>query len=380
MQQQQRIDSLTGIRGLAALLVVYAHLSDKKFFTDTHLFPGAMGVIVFFTLSGFLMAFLYVEQDANYPSVARYAISRFSRIAPAYLSVVLASYLIYNVIDPQFVYAISHDNLLRHLLFSGNVSALWSIPPEVQFYVVFVAIWLSLRAFRTNGNVTLMLGISGAILMLIAYRAQLPGTFVGSKIHYFLAGMVLGMVRTRVGSSVNMTTLALLQAGVIVLVLAVITGVVDIDLGSKRELYLTLETAGFAAIFVFLFSFDTTLSKRLLGNRFMMLSGECSFSMYLLNTPIIYAALVVIDGLAPRPVLALPVVVIIIAAAWTMYRLIEIPGSTMLRRLGAHLLLPSRNTPVVPASMASTVSTVGQPGPTARTGSPSGPRSATPSP
>ncbi|EGD06867.1 glycosyltransferase, partial [Xanthomonas vesicatoria ATCC 35937] len=98
-------------------------------------------------------------------------------------------------------------------------------------------------------------------------------------------------------------TLAVLQAGVIGLLLAVILGILDVDLGSKRELYLTLETAGFAGIFVFLFSFDTGLSKRLLGNRLMMLSGECSFSMYLLNIPIIYAALAGVGGGggAPRP-------------------------------------------------------------------------------
>ncbi len=356
MQQEQRIDSLTGIRGLAALLVVYAHLAEEKFFTDTHLFPGEMGVMVFFTLSGFLMAFLYGEKEANYPSVARYAISRFSRIAPAYLTVVLASYLIYNLIDPQFVYAISHDNLLRHLLFSGNVSALWSIPPEVQFYVIFVGIWFSLGAFRTNSNVTLLVAVLGTILMLIAYRAQLPGTFIGSKIHYFLAGVVFGLVRTRVGASVDMTTLAVLQALVIGLMLAVIAGVIDVDLGSKRELYLTLETAGFAGIFVFLFSFDTGLSKRLLGNRFMMLSGECSFSMYLLNIPIIYAALVLMDRMPPRPVLALPIIAITVAAAWAMYRLVEMPGNTLLRRLGTRLLLRppvAAAIPIVPKTMES---------------------------
>lgn len=356
MQQEQRIDSLTGIRGLAALLVVYAHLAEEKFFTDTHLFPGEMGVMVFFTLSGFLMAFLYGEKEANYPSVARYAISRFSRIAPAYLTVVLASYLIYNLIDPQFVYAISHDNLLRHLLFSGNVSALWSIPPEVQFYVIFVGIWFSLGAFRTNSNVTLLVAVLGTILMLIAYRAQLPGTFIGSKIHYFLAGVVFGLVRTRVGASVDMTTLAVLQALVIGLVLAVIAGVIDVDLGSKRELYLTLETAGFAGIFVFLFSFDTGLSKRLLGNRFMMLSGECSFSMYLLNIPIIYAALAVMDGMPPRPAVALPIIAVTVAAAWAMYRLVEMPGNTLLRRLGTRLLLRppvAAAIPIVPKTMES---------------------------
>ncbi|MEA9556383.1 acyltransferase [Xanthomonas nasturtii] len=363
MQQEQRIDSLTGIRGLAALLVVYAHLAEEKFFADTHLYPGEMGVMVFFTLSGFLMAFLYGEKEANYGSVARYAISRFSRIAPAYLTVVLASYLIYNLIDPQFVYAISHSNLLRHLLFSGNVSALWSIPPEVQFYVIFVGIWFSLRAFHNKNNVALMVAVLGTIMVLITYRQELPGTFVGSKIHYFLAGVVSGLIRSRVSASVNnMTTLAILQAAVIGLISLVILGVIDVDLGSKRELYLTLETAGFSGIFVFLFSFDTGLSKRLLGNRFMMLSGECSFSMYLLNIPIIYAALAVMDGVPPRPVLAIPIIAITIAAAWAMYRLVEMPGNTLLRRLGTRLLLRPASAPVLPPNPPTTLATRTSPG------------------
>ncbi|WP_115561797.1 acyltransferase family protein [Xanthomonas arboricola] len=362
MQQEQRIDSLTGIRGLAALLVVYAHLAEEKFFADTHLYPGEMGVMVFFTLSGFLMAFLYGEKEANYGSVARYAISRFSRIAPAYLTVVLASYLIYNLIDPQFVYAISHSNLLRHLLFSGNVSALWSIPPEVQFYVIFVGIWFSLRAFHNKNNVALMVAVLGTIMVLITYRQELPGTFVGSKIHYFLAGVVSGLIRSRVSASGNMTTLAILQAAVIGLISLVILGVIDVDLGSKRELYLTLETAGFSGIFVFLFSFDTGLSKRLLGNRFMMLSGECSFSMYLLNIPIIYAALAVMDGVPPRPVLAVPIIAITIAAAWAMYRLVEMPGNTLLRRLGTRLLLRPASAPVLPPNPPTTLATRASPG------------------
>ncbi|MGS0743417.1 hypothetical protein ACVBEF_16570 [Glaciimonas sp. GG7] len=70
-----------------------------------------------------------------------YAISRFSRIAPAYLFVVLMAFFIYTLIDPNFIYEFSRKNILRHVLFSWNVSVFWSITPEVEFYFFFVLIW-----------------------------------------------------------------------------------------------------------------------------------------------------------------------------------------------------------------------------------------------
>lgn len=350
MGQEQRIDSLTGIRGMAALLVVYAHLAEEHFFAISPLHPGEMGVMVFFTLSGFLMAFLYGDKPFDYPAVARYGISRFSRIAPAYLTVVVASYLIYNLVDPEFVYAITHRNLARHLLFSGNVSALWSIPPEVQFYVIFVGLWMALWSLRNRGNAVLLVAALTAVFLLLAHRDSLPGTFVGSKIHYFFTGVVFGLLRNRVAAGIGLRSLACMQAVALAVVGLVVAGVVDIDLGSKRELYLDLEPALFAGIFVFLFSFDTGLSERVFGNRLITMCGECSFSMYLLNIPLIYAAMALLgDDVRPTPLLAVPVTAVILVAAWAMYKLIEMPGNTLLRALGTRLLLPKR-----PAAVAAT--------------------------
>lgn len=350
MGQEQRIDSLTGIRGMAALLVVYAHLAEEHFFAISPLHPGEMGVMVFFTLSGFLMAFLYGDKPFDYNAVARYGISRFSRIAPAYLTVVIASYLIYNLVDSNFVYAITHRNLARHLLFSGNVSALWSIPPEVQFYVVFVGLWAALWSLGSRGNAALLIVALVAVFALMAHRAALPGTFVGSKIHYFFTGVLFGLLRSRVAAGVGLRSLGALQALALVAIGLVVSGVVAIDLGSKRELYLNLEPALFAGIFVFLFSFDTGLSTRLFGNRFITMCGECSFSMYLLNIPLIYAAMALLgDDVRPGPWLAVPVTAAILVAAWAMYRLVEMPGNTLLRRLGTRLLLPKRPAAVVAA-------------------------------
>ena len=87
-----RIDAMTGLRGLAALLVVYAHVVEGFSLSWTNHFSGAVGVMIFFSLSGFLMAYLYLEKDFSAFGVTEYAISRFARIAPAYLFILLLSF------------------------------------------------------------------------------------------------------------------------------------------------------------------------------------------------------------------------------------------------------------------------------------------------
>ncbi|WP_372390774.1 acyltransferase family protein [Xanthomonas sp. NCPPB 3582] len=338
MEQERRINALTGIRGLAALMVVYDHLGEQGFFVGSDLHLGELGVMVFFTLSGFLMAFLYGDKDPSRRAIGRYAISRFARIAPAYLVIVVLSYLIYTLIDSNFVYPIHNGNLLRHLLFSGNVSALWSIPPEVHFYAIFVGLWISLHALRSKGNAAPLIVALALVVVLVAYRAQFPGTFVGSKIHYFCAGVVLGLIRSQMPAMAGMTAVACVQAAVIALCVMVFSGVIDLDLGTARTLYLDLETAGFAGVFVFLFSFDTRLSARLLDNRLIRLCGDCSFSVYLLNAPVIYICLALLGNRAPQPTLALPVLLAIVTASWLMYRCIELPANTLLRRFGLQWL------------------------------------------
>jgi len=134
----EKIVSLTSLRGIAALFVVISHLASQSLYTSQQLLGiGELGVSIFFSLSGFLMEYLYLLKPFDNNSAIQYVISRFSRIAPAYLIVVVASYVIYNFFDPTYTIAITNQNILRHLLFSGNVSVLWSIPPEVQFYAVF---------------------------------------------------------------------------------------------------------------------------------------------------------------------------------------------------------------------------------------------------
>src|SRR5262245_43370459 len=88
-----RVASLTGIRAVAALLVMLTHAAytTGKY---THGYAGLVysraeiGVPIFFVLSGFLLFGPWVKAAASgeaAPSVRRYAWHRVRRIVPAYV-------------------------------------------------------------------------------------------------------------------------------------------------------------------------------------------------------------------------------------------------------------------------------------------------------
>src|ERR1051325_1003916 len=87
----QRIPSLDGVRGISALLVLWAHL--PAFLLPGWLraltraaAPGYLGVDIFFVLSGFLITRVLLQyKEAGVPLKAFY-IRRALRIFPAYYS------------------------------------------------------------------------------------------------------------------------------------------------------------------------------------------------------------------------------------------------------------------------------------------------------
>ncbi|MBL0730696.1 acyltransferase [Piscinibacter sp. HJYY11] len=280
----QQILSLNAIRGLAALLVVVSHLPEQAGLHFGPIHEGSLGVMVFFTLSGFLMGYLYLGKPADWHEVSRYAIARFSRIAPPYLMVVLASFFIYTLIDPKFPYAIGTHNFLRHLLFSGNVSVFWSIPPEVQFYALFIGFWWALKRAQSGRTLALVVVMVLAVAA-ICVRDKVPGTFAISKLHYFLLGSMMGglhpWVRTLPISTRALTVLQVLLLGAL--------GLFMLEIIHLPEKYWhDLAPALIAGLVVFAFSHDRTpIDMAFMAKPFQWF-GDWSFSIYLIHVPLIY--------------------------------------------------------------------------------------------
>jgi peptidoglycan/LPS O-acetylase OafA/YrhL len=335
---QDRIEAITGLRGFAALLVVYAHFAERSWQSPDSHFPGEVGVMIFFSLSGFLISYLYLGKTFSRSQIADYAIARFARIAPAYLVIVLASFIVYNWINPDFVYAISMHNIARHLFFSGNVSVFWSIAPEVQFYAVFLLIWAVKDRTVNSGSVAGLLLFALLCVTLMANRDVFPGTFVGNKLHYFLFGVIAGQLRTRIdGAKQDKTTVAVLQALMIVLMIAVECGWISFPYQFKVDFYTSMPSAFLSALFVLAFSLPSPVARWLFENRFMKFCGECSFSIYLLNMPIIYLFRSSSHQLFDEVLLSAIGFATILLVSWINFNFVEKRGARFIRALGKRL-------------------------------------------
>src|SRR5690349_4981301 len=223
----ERVASLTGIRAVAALLVVATHAAYT-----TGLYPQGylglvysrmeIGVPIFFVLSGFLLFRPWVQAAATgrpAPSVRRYSWHRVRRIMPAYAVTVLAAYLVYHfrtgypnpghnwsgLFRNLTLTQIYTDNYLYSYLHQG-LTQMWSLAVEVAFYVVLPLLAYLLLAVLCRRRWRPHLLISGVValsaitplwLVLVHTSDWLPDgarLWLPSYLMWFLGGMVLAVL------------------------------------------------------------------------------------------------------------------------------------------------------------------------------------------
>ncbi|HZZ13328.1 MAG TPA: acyltransferase [Paraburkholderia sp.] len=133
---------LDAIRFAAAVMVVFFHLSWQQADARIGFDPGWVGVEIFFVISGFV-----IMGSAINVTPIDFLERRFARLYPAAIACALINY---PVIYPFAALASAHDlhvgASLRELLDSMlllrgpfMVSALWTLPIELGFYVLIVA-------------------------------------------------------------------------------------------------------------------------------------------------------------------------------------------------------------------------------------------------
>ena len=93
MDSQRQIAPLTGLRAVAALYVFFFHIQIRWPFVPTKFLAnlveqGAVGMSIFFVLSGFILTHQYAGPRFD---LRRYAINRFARIYPVYALCALLS-------------------------------------------------------------------------------------------------------------------------------------------------------------------------------------------------------------------------------------------------------------------------------------------------
>lgn len=173
------------IRFLAALLVVLTHFRQYKIVTDwqSHLLPnaGREAVIVFFVLSGFVIAYSTLSKEVSW---REYAVARSARIYSVALPLLLLTFVAAGIAThflrteeiPSYQLDKAYIYIPFHLLFMGELWNLsdtppllppyWSLSYEVWYYVLFgVACYL--RGVPRLLVAALVLAIMGHKLWLL---------------------------------------------------------------------------------------------------------------------------------------------------------------------------------------------------------------------
>jgi peptidoglycan/LPS O-acetylase OafA/YrhL len=219
-----RVPSLTGVRALAAVLVVATHAAytTGKY---THGFVGLVysrleiGVPIFFVLSGYLLFGPWVKAaaaGAAGPSVKRYAWHRVRRIMPAYVVTVLAAYVIYHFRDGGPNPGHSWWGLFRNLtltqiytdnygfaLLHQGLTQMWSLAVEVAFYVALPLLAYLLMAVLCKrqwrpglllAGLAFLFLLSPAWMVLVHTNDSLPDgakLWLPGYLAWFVGGMML---------------------------------------------------------------------------------------------------------------------------------------------------------------------------------------------
>lgn len=357
-----RVASLTGLRALAALLIVGTHAAyGTGSLSDGYL--GALyarlevGVPIFFVLSGYLLFrpwVLATERGSRDPSVRRYARRRVRRIAPAYIITVLIAFAIYEFRDAGPNPGHTWLGLLQHLTLTQiyppvhfavmhqGLTQMWSLAVEVAFYAVLplLAGLLLTGLCRRRWRPGLLLGglaVLGAVtplwLLLVNTTDWLfpsAGIWLPAHLIYFVGGMALTVLQA-LGRRCRTYLAVPIAVAALLVVATPIAG--DITASGVEPWQPVLKTLLYAVVAVGLMA-PLVLDPgngyaRLLGSRPVVWLGEISYEIFLLHVIVMEFAMAsvlrwpVFTG--SMPVLFVVTVAMTVPAAWVLHRWTRVP-------------------------------------------------------
>ncbi|MEO3758502.1 acyltransferase [Mycobacterium sp. B14F4] len=354
-----RVASLTGIRAVAALLVMATHAAYgtgayNRGYLGLVFARMEIGVAIFFVLSGLLLFGAWVRAAAEGtapPALRRYARSRFRRIMPAYIVTVLLAFVLYEFRDISPNPGHTWSGLLRNLtltqIYSENyltlythqgLTQMWSLAVEVAFYAALpglaylLLVVLCRRRWRT-GVLLAGLAVLGALsplwLVVLHTTDWLPdgaGLWLPHYLVWFVGGMTLAVLAA---SGIRCYAVAAVPVGVIVYLVVATPIAGEIDAPALNLAQDVVKVVCFAAIATLVVAplalGDTGWYSRLLGSRPMVWLGEISYEIFLLHVLVMEIAMV---SVLRWPVYTGSVVVLFVVTlaltipvAWLLHRL-----------------------------------------------------------
>ena len=384
MKSRNEIASLTGLRGLAALLVVINHYCYWTSVTPAAALPvpierwtstAGIGMAIFFTLSGYVIALSYSHWDWRQRpafNLARLFFYRFARLYPAYFVFVILAILIYP--DLQSPDKKAFDYLAPHLLLAqswfpvkfdgvpasaGHFHLSWSLSVECALYLAFGlgavlmgtaplwrhrALWVGALFFLSAGILIPLAWSNRDLLMPAGWSDKewsdwlllhspygVAIQFGLGVVAYRLSALPLVIRFSRAASNVG-------GIGLIAIYLAIATDRI-------YEQYVIAQLASLATALLMIGSTSSTVANRLLSGRAIIYIGTVSYSLYLFHFMLPPLALhgrffATFDATAAafHAVNFVASLALAIIFATGVYHLVEVPGRRAIRAAADRLL------------------------------------------
>jgi peptidoglycan/LPS O-acetylase OafA/YrhL len=364
-----RFRALDGLRGIAAVLVVFLHMQWPNHLSDTNFVRhGYLAVDLFFILSGLVIASNYADRIRDFRDVQAFIYLRFFRLYPLHIAVVAAFFflavaklfveLAFGITPetPPFTGGDSFGALAANILLIHGLHTLnllgwngpsWSISCEFAAYLLFgvfaVAGLARSRLFFVVAPV-----IAAAIYIVMALERRTLDVTYDWGILRCIAGFMLGMLVSNFARK-DIWGQSAFFAGTCEIVVAI-------------AILLTMGLAsGWAVVFViplFVMEIASVQSDRgpvarLMTARPIQFLGRISYSIYMVHFLLIVLLLIVLKRVVPTSIdlstgnkiiamspwvgdlLAIGMLAGVLASAATTYAFIEEPARLFGRRLVA---------------------------------------------
>ena len=351
-----------GLRGIAVLLVVLAHLEAPGFA------GGFFGVDVFFVISGYLITGLLANEYSARAgtnggrgsiSILGFYARRARRILPAALTVIVAIVVAGNlVLNELEVMQIRHDAWWA-VFFGSNVDFIrqatdyfthdlatrspfqhyWSLGVEEQFYLVWPTLFLIVARLSSIGSAArwragvaagvIAIGAGSLVWSVVATQRGPEGAYFSTftRTWELALGALLGIATTGTTQVPRIVGRVAAAAGVALFVAscAVIGGTTPLP-----GVVALLPTGAAALLIVGGLASRAPLPNRALSLKPLRFLGRISFSVYLWHWPLLVFAADLYPTLSRTTWMRLLILLLTLAIATSSYYLVERPG----RRVG----------------------------------------------
>ena len=327
------IDTLTSLRFIFALLVFLSHLeiiSDR--FSGYLLTQGYVGVSFFFILSGFIIAYNYLDKLGTYSARKDYYIARIARIYPLHILTTVAAIALYGFslhsplswIQLAMSATMTNAYIPRSDFFFAFNAPAWSLCCEQLFYITFPLIIPLIK--RQKLMITLLILATAAIFIggTFTPEAYSKGVwYVNPVTRYpeFVIGILTFLIYRRIKEhNIGRVLGTLLEiASVLLFVLFYIYGE-DIPQVYKYNIYYWLPISAI----VLSFSLQKGILSGILSRKVFIIGGEISYGIYLIQLLVINSICIYCKGIDSIATAAIAFIATVIIS-YIFHRYYEIP-------------------------------------------------------